>query len=525
MWRLCILSIMRIKELAILLALAGLLTYLPSFFGGFVWDDEDFVYNNTYVAQGAIGKFFTENALAGAGKSSNYYRPVQFTIYSLLYQLAGPQPWMFHAANIALHGAAGIAAFFLLKHITADTRVSFFAALLFMIHPIQTESVSYISGMSDALYAVFFLCSLILYMKNTAHNQYKPLSVVLFAISLLSKELALIFPGFILILILSKPQETWKRALGIWGIYAGIALLYLLSRLTFLQFADIKQAWAGTLYGEHFTVRLATFFRSFFVYLRLLMYPATLHMERDLTEQVVPSLFSIWTLLFFLFVFVSVALLVRHRIKHPRSASLPLFLMFLVSLTPYTGIFLLNGMFYEHYLYLPMLFFWGFIFSILAPVLHKRVSLVVLTGILILFTTRSWVRQWDWMEPERFYRQTLSFAPNSLRIVNGLGMAQAEKGDCRQAIETYKTAIRLDPRVPNPYHNIANCHAQLGAYGEAEKYYLQAIKTSPRFHFSYLSLIKLYLATGQKQKAKAFLQTALAQFPEADDLKQLYIQL
>jgi len=144
------------KELVIILVLIGLLAYLPSLFGGFLGDDEDFVTKNAYVKELRISRFFTENAIAGAGKTSNYYRPLQFSLYSLLYRLAGPSPVLFHSASLLLHTAAAILAFLWLLRITGKRRFAFLASLLFLLHPVQTESVSYISGISDPLYAAFF---------------------------------------------------------------------------------------------------------------------------------------------------------------------------------------------------------------------------------------------------------------------------------------------------------------------------------------------------------------------------------
>lgn len=514
---------MKGKELVILLVLIGLLAYFPSFFGGFVWDDEDFVYDNAYVKEGKIDRFFSEHALSGAGKTSNYYRPIQFTLYTLLYKTAGPNPALFHAASIGVHIMASCLAFLLLNRLTNNRRASFLTALFFLIHPIQTESVSYISGMSDSIYAVFFLLSLMFFLKESGRALYITLSIVCFALSLLSKELALILPGILLIIVLFGNTVSMKEGIKRWIAFAAIALTYLVSRLTFLQFSDISRAWQGTAYGAHFTTRLATFFRSFFTYCGLLLYPAQLHMERDLTTAVMTSIWNGWTWLFLLTVGGTVLFLLLHRRKFPGSPALPLFLMFLLSLTPYTGIFLLNGIFYEHYLYLPMLFFWGCLIFYCAPILRKKITLIVIVSVSVLYIGRSWVRQWDWIDAERFYLQTLKYAPKSLRIINGLGMAQAEKGDCKGAVETYKKAISLDPDVPNPYHNIANCHVRLGNFKTAEASYLRAIDASPNFHFSYSSLIRLYLQTGQTQKAKAFLKDkAIVQFPEAEDFKKIY---
>jgi len=500
----------RLKELAIILILVGFLAYLPSLFGGFVWDDEDFVYANTYVKEFQINKFWTENAIAGRGKNSNYYRPIQFSMYALIYKMAGPNPFAYHAVGVGLHVITAIMVIIVITIITSSSSVGFLTALFFLIHPLQTESISYISGHSDPLYAVFFLLSLLFFLKRNERMLYKILSIVFFIVSLLSKELALILPGIVILVVLSlRPSEsegkqsidkiatssfdklrTPRNDIMLVILYISIALLYLISRFTFLKFSDITLFWKGNPYGEHFVTRLATFFQNFFVYLGLLIYPKNLFMERDYTVNILTSLWNPWTLLF-------CALNVIIIVKRNR-LFLFFWIAFLLSLVPYTGIFLLNGIFYEHYMYLPQIFFWGAVFSfshklLKNPRLLKYLKFLKLLMIVItlLFLIRSYARQYEWIDSERFYRQTLSYASKSVRILNGLGMSLAEKGNCEEAIQVYKRASVFSPRTPNLYHNIANCYVSMQKPDEAEKYYLKALEIDPSFSFSCMALLKM----------------------------------
>lgn len=516
----------KIRELAVILVLIGFLAYLPSLFGGFVWDDEDFVYRNTYVKETQITRFFTENAIAGAGKASDYYRPVQFTLYALLYRAFGAAPLPFHLAAILLHLGAAVAVFYFLREITGNTRVSFAASLLFLVHPVATESVSYVSGLSDPLYALFFFLSCILFLRRSRNSFYFPASLALFFLALLSKELALILPGILFLAVLLRERKSFAQAVRDTLPFFITALLYLGARLSFLKFQDIAAVWHGSVYGEHFTARLATFFHNFFTYVQIILFPADLFMERDFTTPVLASLGNTWTVLFLLTVAGTAAPLLLLRRKTKNNAPLFFFLAFLASLLPYTGVFLLNGIFYEHYVYLPMVFFWGLAASVAAPLLKRRSAIYVLAVVACLFMVRSYMRQWDWIDAERFYRQTLSHAPQSVRILNGLGMTLGEKGDCREAIGLYEKAIKIDPRIPNPYHNIANCWATLGNWRKSEEYYLKAVSVSPRFYYSYLSLLQLYLKTGETEKAKAVIKDKLEpMFPDNRELQQAYLEL
>ena len=344
---------------------------------------------------------------------------------------------------------------------------------------------------------------------------YKILSIGFFILSLLSKELALILPGIIILMALSLralrvnqkgeaiytnnkiatssgSAETPRNDILFVAIFATIALLYLISRFTFLQFSDIALFWKGNPYGEHFVTRLATFFQNFFVYLGLLIYPKDLFMERDFSVNIVTSLWNVWT---YLFLALNASVIVIYVInKNKKSVRLFFFfwIAFLISLIPYTGIFLLNGIFYEHYMYLPQIFFWAGVFTLIHKYLKKlRLLKVLMIVLLLLLLIRSYARQYEWIDSERFYRQTLSYAPKSVRIMNGLGMSLAEKRNCEEAIRIYKRASVLSPRTPNLYHNIANCYVSMQKTDEAEKYYLKALEADPSFSFSCIALQKM----------------------------------
>lgn len=497
----------RTKELIIILFLVGLIAYIPSFFGGFVWDDEDFVYANRYVAELRIDKFFTENAIAGRGKVSNYYRPIQFTLYALLARVGGFQPWLFHAMAIMLHIIATVLVFYTLYILTNKRKPALLTSFVFLIHPVQTESVSYISGLSDQLYTIFFFVTILLFLKKGKNMLFFPLSICLYIVSLLSKELALVLPGILFLITVFFRQKTVKRNLLYVSVYALIACLYLILRFTVLEFMDISLAWKGSLYGQHMIVRVATFFHNFWTYLGILVFPKDLFMERDHSIPIMTSIWN-WYTVFFIIGNALLLFVLRYVFKNKKGINLPLFfwLGFLACLIPYTGIFLLNGIFYEHYLYLPMIFFWGFFFSFPGDWINHKVTTSIIAVMLLLFLIRSYARQWDWLDDERFYRQTLTHAPTSTRIINGLGMSLASKDRCNEAVTVYSRAIRLNPDIPNFYHNIANCYVQLNRNKDAENYYLKAIKVSPDFSFSYMSLLTLYIESGQKDKARQLIE-------------------
>jgi len=519
----------KIKEYIILLIFIGFIAYLPSLFGNFIWDDEDFITQNQYVKTFQIDKFFTRNAIEGRGKMSNYYRPIQFTVYALIYKVAGLNPFVFHLVGIVLHISAAVLLFLFLLELSKSrivvyndkTHISipFIITLIFLIHPIQTESVTYISGLSDALFSCFMFLSLLFFIQKPRTNKQIILSIIFFIFSLLSKELGIMTLGIMFWIIIIFKNYRTKKNIYLFVILSLIGMGFLFARTTFLQFDKMNDVWEGAMYGSSIFVRLRTFFHNFFIYISLILFPKNLFMERDFSIQVLTSVINTWTLLFILLIITLV--IVIWIVKRDRNILLFFFLTFLTCMLPFTGIMLLNGIFYEHFLYIPLLFFSGFVMYLLYPFFSKKTGIIILSVILFLFFIRSYIRQFEWIDNIRFYEQTLSHAPKSTRIINNLGMEYASKGRLEDSIAMYQQGIHLDPSIPNLYHNTANTYRSIGNVQKAEEYYKLAILKSPSFVFSYYSLIDLYAQTNQQEKKNEWIKKAQIQFPQNDELNDV----
>lgn len=500
-------SKLNFRTYLLVLIVAGFFLYFPSLFGNFLLDDEDFLYANSYVKNFRISKFFNENAIAGRGKLSNYYRPIQLTIYAFIYKIFGLSPFVFHFFNVAFHISASVLAFYFLLKISKNKTIAFLTSVIFLIHPVQTEAVSYVSGLPDLLYSLFLFTTIIFYLKFRKNLQpgFFLLSLGFFILSLLSKELGLLTVPLIFLIEFFFPKKGFKKRIPLITMLFIIGLGYLAARLTFLQFQNIKELWLSFNkdYATSTTTRILTFLNLIPTYLLLLLFPLTLHIERDYSVSIIktPNL-TIWLVIIFNLAIVGMlALLAKKNNKF--SLSLFFYLAFLISLAPFSGILLLNGIFYEHYLYLSILFFFGFVFSFLGRFFNKPWWQMVFLLFLIFLVVRSLLRQYDWIDEERFYKNTLKYAPKSTRILNNLAITLSDKGKTDEAVYFYKKAIKITPTNPVLYHNLANAWAGKGDLKKAEKYYLKAIELNPHFSFSYVNLLKLYQFTKQENKAKA----------------------
>lgn len=510
----------------LLFIIIGFLLYVNTFLNQMFWDDDDFVLNNQFIKNWRyFSKLFSENVIAGASLLSNYWRPILLSVFSLEWHLW--QEWVpgYHFINTSFHIADAILLFFILFYIFKNRWLAIFTALVFLVHPLQTEAVTYVSGLGDSLSVFFIFLGFLFYLKFRISGKllFKSglyfLSLLMYILALMSKETAIIMPALLLIADfffcgqdekISFRDKLKKIGKAIWPFFV-LAGIYILLRATILNFINTFNLYnEENIFTSNFYVRLFTFFRILTVYFGLLFWPFNLHMERSV--EIATSLNSV-SVIFGGFIFLGLLILAFTKFKRFPILSFGI-LWFFIGLAPTSNLLIpINGLLYEHWLYLPLIGIF-LILIWLGQFLGKRYNLQkILLGIsiifLIFFSFLTIDRNKDWRDPITFYNQTLKYAPNSYRIINNLGMAYNEKGDYEQAEKTYQKAINLDPANSVAYHNLGNTYQKTGKINLAIENFKTAILLNPKFIFSYNALVKLYLENKNYQEARKVLENYL----------------
>ncbi|MEK7121883.1 MAG: hypothetical protein AAB857_04225, partial [Patescibacteria group bacterium] len=217
------------------------------------WDDTDWIVNNPFVHSFSlenIGNWFTKNTLAGIGLKSNYYRPFLFFTFAFNYIISGVAPLGYHLVSNGLHILNAILIFYILLSIFRNKFVAFWSALVWLVHPLQTEAVTYISGRGDPLNVFFMLLILYLWITDfasrygkTVDNRHRKSVFALFllVLALLSRETAIVFPFlFMVFYIAFISRERFIKSLKQSFVkappYFGIVFIYGILRLTVLNF-------------------------------------------------------------------------------------------------------------------------------------------------------------------------------------------------------------------------------------------------------------------------------------------------
>ena len=294
------------RILPLLVAVAAIVPFLPALDGGFNWDDiPNLVENPHYRGLGwtQLKWMFTTNLLG-------HYVPLAWMTLGLNYVLGGMNPWGYHLTNLLLHGANAALFYFAARRLLALalpphpglspgggegalTLGAVLAALVFGVHPLRVESVTWVTERRDVLCGVFFLLAVLAYLRGvrsggTIQRWWWTLSVGAFVLALLSKAAAMPLPAVLLLLDIYPLRRVdpvgWRRLLTEKMPYLGLAVASAVMALIAQTRAEAVTGYQD--YGIAARVAMACY--SFMFYPWKFVWSAELSPLYELPPQVNP---------------------------------------------------------------------------------------------------------------------------------------------------------------------------------------------------------------------------------------------
>ncbi len=210
---------MKEKRLEVLLVFTLLLVVLavnlPVIGGGFLWDDFSLIVANEKIKSlSNVKDFFTkgfwENS-AEEGRKGGYYRPIILLSYALDYKLHRLRPWGYHFTNLIFFLLSVLLLYLVLKKLEGNYLLALAAALFFGLHPLAKEPMGWVAGRTDLISGFFLLISTYLFLKHLEKKRgwVVGLSLLSFALAMLSKEASYVFPLFLVALVLYKARDRF----------------------------------------------------------------------------------------------------------------------------------------------------------------------------------------------------------------------------------------------------------------------------------------------------------------------------
>jgi tetratricopeptide (TPR) repeat protein len=515
--------------------LLGFFIYGNSFNNKLFLDDYSGIVNNTYIKDWKyFPKYFTESLVSGAGGTNNYWRPLVTLSFSVDYKIGKLNPFFYHFQNLLWHIIAATGVFILAREFLFSKKVSFLGALFFLIHPLQTEAVAYISGRAEPMYFSFFLWSFLFFIKYSKNKKvirkfWMPkeyaVSLGIFLLGFMVKErMVVLLPILLAYIFLFERRvkiHKWYRKYLAVIPFAAIAIVYFILRSTVINFPDHFVIDVQTNMQElNIYQQLIIYLKMFSVSVQLIFFPNNLHMFRTIN---LTNSFVNWDVIAGIFGIVGWGVLMCKEFSNKK-----IFFMYLwitITILPSLVTFRMHGYFGEHWLYgiLPGVFLLIF-YYIEKRVMKNNISIIkviVTTGIVLLagvYSYKTVVRNKEWKEPIDFYEVNIKRGGVSAIAYNNLGMAYYEKQRIEEAEKMYVLAISLNPEMYQAWYNLGNIYLKSGDYEKALEYYRRAIDSNDKFFLVYHNIAVTCLAYKKCSNEFSLLDQAITIFPKNKQL-------
>ena len=501
--------------LALALVIAIVLAYQPAWNGAFIWDDDTYVtYNPLLTAPDGLWRIWFSL------DSPSQYFPLTYTSFFLERPFWGLNPAGYHWVNILLHAANALLVWRLLGRLRVPG--AWLAAGIFALHPVQVESVAWITERKNVLMAFFFLLTLLAWLKFIGEKTERPwrfymLALFFYALALFAKTTACTLPAaLLLILWLEKMPVGWRRLAQV----APFVAMAVGMGVVTVWWERHHQGTQGQLFEIPWLERGLIASRAVWFYAGKLLWPANLAFS-----------YSRWTIsasdpAAYLWVLATAAFGVavwRARRWTGRSVEVAA-AFFAATLSPVLGFIMLYTFTYsfvaDHYQYVACL---GPIALAAAGIERGLGRMAKATpllqplcggGLLVLLGAMTWHQCGMYADAKTLWSTTLTRNPASWMARNNLGSDLLAKGDREEAIEQFQKALTIKPDFADALNNLGKALFVKGDREEAIAQFQKALAIKPDFALALNNLGVALLAKGDREEAIAQFQKALAIHPD-----------
>jgi tetratricopeptide (TPR) repeat protein len=488
----------------LVLVLSTIVVYQQAWHAGFIWSDDEYVTENKLLTapDGLRRIWFSLD-------SPSQYFPLVYTVFRLEYAFWGLNPAGYHWVNILLHAANALLVWRLLR--VSGIPGAWLAAALFALHPVQVQSVAWITELKNVLMGFFFLLALLAWVRFLEERperiwKYYRHALFFYALALFSKTTACTLPAAMLLILWlkKKPIDLRRLAQVVPFVALGIGM-----GLVSIWWEHHHQGTEGEFFAMGLLERILLANRALWFYAGKLLWPVNLIFSYPRWTISAANPFDYFWLLLTAG-FAAVVYFARRYVGRGVEVAA---LFFAATLSPMLGFIMMFTFHYtfvaDHYQYLACL---GPLTLAAAGLtkafdhLEKRGSLLppVVSGAL-LFTlgALTWRLCGMYCDSDTIWRTTLATNPRSWMAHNNLAISLQHAGRLNEAVAHYQIALEINPGFGERHYNLANALAQLGRVDEAVAHYQKALERNPKHVAACYNLAALHLHMGKTDEAIA----------------------
>jgi tetratricopeptide (TPR) repeat protein len=497
------------------LVAATTIAYKPAWNAGYIWDDDRYVTNNPLLSasDGWRRIWFSPK------DTPSQYFPLTYTALRVEHSIWGLNPAGYHCANIFLHTINALLVWRVLRRL--DVPGAWLAAAIFALHPVQVETVAWISEQKSILSLFFFLLALLAWIEFVDEKpkrlwRWYLLTLLFFAMALFSKTTACTLPAaLILILWLKRKPIDWRRLtqmVPFLALGAGMGLVT-------VWWERLYEGPEGKLLSLDLMERVLVASRAVCFYVGKLFWPANLTFSYPLWKiNPTDPLAYVWLAAI---AGLCLAIYFGRRFVGRNFAVGPVF--FVAMLSPLLGFVMCYTFHYsfvaDHYQYAACI---GVIALAAAGIVKatKKKSFVMLAccgALLFTLGVLTWQQSKTYADLETLWRTTINRNPNSILANNNFSVMLIDRGQFDDAIIHLQKVLEIQPDDPDGHDNFGNALLKKGDINEAIFHYEAALKSAPYRADVYFNFGNACVQNGQPDEA-------LAHFQKACELKPNYVE-
>ena len=534
----------------VIVILFTLFAYINIFANQFVIDDKAFVVNwQEGKSLGNIGKLVGGSLPAG---QEGVWRPVRSIIYAVYVPLLGQSPFGYHLHSILVHVGSTVLVYLIAEQLVGSRKekstshqlqakrsertvnyLPFLTALLFGLHPVHTEAITYISSSMDATGWFLMLGAFYLYILGTRYYWY---SVVVGTIAYFTNEITLVLPLLILIFdfLYANGMQKIKRIDANLAKYAPFfipAAIYL-----FIRFLVIDVGARGGYLAGSFYLTALTMVKVLVKYISLVFLPINLannhivspgieaFVYRDYRQEAILAQSILDVDILFGIVFLSVLVVLAIKVYKTFPVITFGIFWFFICLLPVSQIVPQGSVLNERMLYLPsfgaILILAYFLGKIIASK-YQTIGIGLLVIILGFYFVLTFSANRDWHDNITLWSRDIKLAPDDNAYAYfQLGNAYAELGAVDAALENYNKSFEINPRFVVALGSIAKVYEGIGRNDAALETYNKALSVNQGFWEAYLAAGNIFERRADFDLAALAYDALLAVVPDFEEVKQ-----
>jgi len=474
--------------LGLVLVAVTFIAYQPVWHAGFIWDDDAYLTKNPLIksADGLRQFWFTSSML-------DYY-PLMFSMWWLEWRIWANNPLPYHLVNVLLHGLSAVLLWRALLRLKIPGAL--LAAALFALHPVNVESVAWITERKNTLSWLKF--------EDSGRWRWYGLALVAFALALFSKTAVAPLPVVLLgIAWWRRGRVGWKDVRQIVPFFVIAAILGLVT-VWFQYHRPIDEAFIRT---DGFWSRLAGAGRAVWFYLYKAVLPLRLISVYPRWQINVRNVLTYIPLILLMASFV---LCWRFWRGWGRAVFFAL-AYFVVMLLPILGF--LNTDFMRYSLVADRWQYFAIIgpMALAAGIIRKP---VVAVALLLALGALTWKQCGNYANIETLWSQTVRLNPDCWLARYNLGNFYAEQGRMDAALLQLQKAVEILPDFPDAHNNLGDCFFQQGRMGDAISQYQEVLETKPNSADTRVNLGNCFFRLGRMDDAVSQYKKALEITPD-----------